>query len=167
MTNLALYQIADQYLIDLDKINDMELDDQTFKDTLEALTGDFELKATNVSMYVRNIEASVDAIKQAEKQMYERRKSLENKIDRLKEYLKDNMIRTGITKIDCPYFQLSLRNNPESVEVINLDMIPPEYFDIPPLPAPILNKKAVKDAIKNGIEVDGAKLIRNQSLQIK
>ena len=132
MSNLTLYQISDQYLADLEKLNDLELDDQTFKDTLEGLTGDFELKATNVSMYVRNIEASVEAIKEAEKQMSNRRKAMENKINRLKQYLKDNMIRTGITKVDCPYFQLSLRNNPEAVEVINLDEIPPEYFDIPP-----------------------------------
>jgi len=167
MSNLTLYQVSDQYLADLEKLNDLELDDQTFKDTLEGLTGDFELKATNVSMYVRNIEASVEAIREAEKQMSNRRKAMENKINRLKQYLKDNMIRTGITKVDCPYFQLSLRNNPEAVEVINLDEIPPEYFDIPPLPAPVLNKKAVKDAIKSGIEINGARLIKNQSLQIK
>jgi len=167
MSNLTLYQVSDQYLADLEKLNDLELDDQTFKDTLEGLTGDFELKVTNVSMYVRNIEASVEAIREAEKQMSNRRKAMENKINRLKQYLKDNMIRTGITKVDCPYFQLSLRNNPETVEVINLDEITPEYFDIPPLPAPVLNKKAVKDAIKSGIEINGAKLIQNQSLQIK
>ena len=54
MSNLTLYQVSDQYLADLEKLNDLELDDQTFKDTLEGLTGDFELKATNVSMYYGN-----------------------------------------------------------------------------------------------------------------
>ena len=34
MSNLTLYQVSDQYLADLEKLNDLELDDQTFKDTL-------------------------------------------------------------------------------------------------------------------------------------
>jgi hypothetical protein len=167
MTDLTLYTIADQYLVDLQKLQEMDIDEQTFKDTLEGLSGDLELKATNVAMFVRNLEANAEAIKVAEKQMAERRKSIEAKAERIKEYLKENMVRTGITKIECPYFQLSLRKNPPAVEVLNQDMIPDEYFDIPEPPAPTLNKNRLKDDLKNGVIVEGAKLTSGQSLQIK
>lgn len=165
--NLSLYQIADQYLADIRTLEDMELDSQTLADTLEGLTGDFEVKAVNVSMFIRNLEASAESIKEAEKQMAERRKALEDRANSIKEYLKLNMQKTGITSIDCPYFKITLRNNPESVDVLNPDMIPSEYYRVPEPPPPILDKKALKEAIQNGVEVAGARLIRNQSIQIK
>jgi len=167
MTDLTLYTIADQYLQDLQKLQDMDLDEQTFADTLESLSGDLEVKATNVAMFVRNLEASAESIKAAEKQMAERRKAIEAKAERIRNYLKDNMARTGITKIDCPYFALSLRNSPPAVEVINADEIPAQYFDIPEPPAPVLNKNRLKDDLKNGVIVEGARLTQGSYLQIK
>jgi chromatin segregation and condensation protein Rec8/ScpA/Scc1 (kleisin family) len=167
MTDLTLYNIADQYLIDLQKLQEMEIDEQTFADTLEGLSGELELKATNVAMFVRNLEASAEAIKAAEKQMAERTKALESKADRIRQYLLDNMTRTGITKIDCPYFVLSVRKNPPAVEVLNQDMIPDKYFDIPEPPAPTLNKNRLKEDLKAGVIVEGAKLTAGQSLSIK
>ena len=167
MTDLTLYTIADQYLQDIQKLQDMDLDEQTFADTLESLSGDLEVKATNVAMFVRNLEASAESIKAAEKQMAERRKAIESKAERIRNYLKDNMARTGITKIDCPYFALSLRNSPPAVEVINADEIPAQYFDIPEPPAPVLNKNRLKDDLKNGVIVEGARLTQGSYLQIK
>lgn len=167
MIDLTLYTIADQYLQDLQKLQDMDLDEQTFADTLESLSGDLEVKATNVAMFVRNLEANAESIKAAEKQMAERRKAIEAKAERIRNYLKDNMARTGITKIDCPYFALSLRNSPPAVEVINADEIPAQYFDIPEPPAPVLNKNRLKDDLKNGVIVEGARLTQGSYLQIK
>ena len=167
MTDLTLYTIADQYLQDLQKLQDMDLDEQTFADTLESLSGDLEVKATNVAMFVRNLEASAESIKAAERQMAERRKAIEAKAERIRNYLKDNMARTGITKIDCPYFALSLRNSPPAIEVINADEIPAQYFDIPEPPAPVLNKNRLKDDLKNGVIVEGARLTQGSYLQIK
>lgn len=167
MNNLTLYTIADQYLADIEKLQDMDLDEQTLADTLEGLSGELEVKATNVAMFIRNLESSAEQIKTAEKQMADRRKALEARADKIKQYLKENMIRTGVSKIESPYFTLSIRNNPEAVDVINQDMIPPEYFNVPPPPPPVLDKMALKKAIQSGIEVEGARLTRSQSLQIK
>lgn len=167
MNTLALYTIADQYLADLQKLQDMDLDDQTLTDTLESLSGDLELKATNVAMFVRNLEAGAEAIKEAEKAMADRRKALEAKAERIRKYLLDNMLRTGISKIECPYFALSVRKNPPAVEVLDQAMIPDEYFDIPEPPAPTLNKNRLKEVLKNGVDVAGARLSVGQSLSIK
>ena len=77
------------------------------------------------------------------------------------------MLRTGISKIESPYLCLSVRKNPPSVEVLSLDLIPDEYFDIPDPPPPALNKARLKDDLKAGVIIEGAKLIAGQSLQIK
>lgn len=167
MSALALYEISTQYLADLNKLNELELDEQTFLDTLEGLSGELEQKAINVAMYIKNLEVSADAIKQAEKSMADRRKAIESKNERIRKYLLENMLKTGITKIECPHFVLSVRKNPASVDVLMQDQIPDEYFDIPdPLP-PTLNKKRLAEDLKAGVLIEGARLTQGNSLQIK
>jgi hypothetical protein len=165
--NLALYQIADQYLQDMQMLQERDLDDQTFVDTLESLSGDLEVKAINVAMFIRNLEASADAIKAAEKQMADRRKAIEAKTERMKEYLLENMVRTGITKIDCPYFKISVRDNPDSLVVDPDAVVPNEYFNQPPLPDPVLDKMRLKKDLQLGVVVDGCKLERKKRIEIK
>lgn len=167
MSGLALYEISAQYLADLNKLNELDLDEQTFLDTLEGLSGELEQKSINVAMYIKNLEASADAIKQAEKSMADRRKAIEAKQDKIKKYLLENMLKTGITKIECPHFVLSVRKNPAAVDVLMQDQIPDEYFDIPdPLP-PTLNKKRLAEDLKAGVVIEGARLVQGNSLQIK
>jgi hypothetical protein len=165
--NLALYQISDAYLADVRKLEELDLDEQTFLDTLESLSGDLEAKATATAMFVKNLEANAEAIKQAEKAMAERRRTQESKADRIRQYLLENMLKTGISKIDCPYFVMSVRKNPPAVDVLMADQIPDEYFDIPePLP-PVLNKKRLAEDLKAGVVIEGARLTQGNSLQIK
>lgn len=167
MSGLALYEISNQYLADLNKLNELDLDEQTFLDTLEGLSGELEQKSIAVAMYIKNLEASADAIKQAEKSMADRRKAIEAKDDRIKKYLLENMLKTGITKIECPQFVLSVRKNPPSVDVLMQDQIPDEYFDIPEPPPPTLNKKRLAEDLKAGVVIEGARLTQGHSLQIK
>lgn len=167
MHNLALYQIADEYLQAVVHLESLDIDDQTFADTLEGLSGDLENKTRAVAMYRQNLLAAADAIKQAEIKMAERRKALENKAERISQYILSNMLRTGISKIDSPYFAISIRNNPESVVVDAEMLIPLEYFAYPEIPAPTIDKRKIKEAIANGITVAGVHLERKQSLQIK
>lgn len=167
MTNLALYQIADEYLTDLKKLEEMDLDEQTFMDTLEGLSGDLEIKASNVAMYIKNIEATASAIKDAENAMADRRKRKEKQIESMKQYLLVNMQRCGIKKIETPNLEISIRNNPESVIVDAEVAIPDDFYNYPDIPAPTIDKKRLKDAIQNGALIPGVHLERKQSLQIK
>jgi hypothetical protein len=165
--NMALYQIADQYLQDMQMLQERDLDDQTFADTLESLSGDLEVKAMNVAMFIRNLEANADAIKAAEKQMADRRKAIENKAERIKEYLLQNMVRTGITKIECPFFKITVRDNPESLVIESDKNIPMEYYKQPPPPEMVLDKMQLKKDLQMGVVVDGCKLESKKRVEIK
>lgn len=165
--NMALYQIADQYLQDMQMLQERDLDDQTFADTLESLSGDLEVKAMNVAMFIRNLEANADAIKAAEKQMADRRKAIENKAERIKEYLLENMVRTGITKIECPFFKIAVRDNPESLVIESDKNIPLKYYRQPPPPEMVLDKMALKKDLQMGVVVDGCKLESKKRVEIK
>jgi len=167
MNNLSLYQLSANYLQALDFLTDPEMDFplEAVNDTLESLTGGLEEKAINVTMFLRNMEATAEAIKAAEEAMAKRRKSLESRVKWLKDYLKGNMENTGISKIECPYFKLSIQKNPVSVNVINEEAIPEKFKE--KVITLKLDKTAVKKAIENGEAVPGAVLTNGTRLVIK
>ncbi len=163
----SLYIIASEYQAAASKLMELDLDEQTIADTLEGLSGELEQKATNVAMFVRNLEATAAQIKDAEKQMAERRKAIEAKADSIRQYLKANMQRTGITKIECPYFAISLKKNPPSVVIDDLSSIPAEYMVTPPPPPPAPDKALIKSAIQSGKDVAGAHIEQGERVEIK
>jgi hypothetical protein len=131
------------------------------------MAGDLEVKATNVAMFIRNLESLGDQIKQAEAAMSARRKSIETRAESIREYLLSNMQRTGITKIESPYFKIALRNNPPSVVVDDPALIPEKYMRQAPPPPPAPDKKDIKAAIEFGETVPGAHLESKVSVSIK
>ncbi len=163
----ALYQLADEYLVAAKTLADLDMDPQTVADTLDGLAGDLEVKATNVAAFARNLEASAEQIKQAEAQMAARRKAIERRAEHLREYLKTNLERTGINKVECPWFVLSIKKNPPAVVIDAASQIPAEFMRTPEAPPPAPDKKAIAEAIKAGREVAGAHLEAGTRLEIK
>lgn len=163
----ALYEIANEYLAVAQKLSDLDLDEQTIADTLEGMSGALEVKATNVAMFIRNEEATAVAIKDAEEKMAARRKAIENRAERMREYLKEQMARTGITRIESPYFVLAIQNNPPKVIVDSESMIPTQFWTQAPPPPPVIDKKAIAKAIKEGEDCSGCHLEVGTRLVIK
>ncbi|MBU9534602.1 siphovirus Gp157 family protein [Burkholderia multivorans] len=167
MTALTLYALAGEYKEAADKLAEMDLDEQTISDTLESLSGDLEAKATNTIMLVRNLEATAEQIKTAEKAMAERRKVFEARAARIRQYVMDTMIFAGIQKIECPLFKIAIRDNPPSVVIDDEKQIPQAYLTDPLPPPRAPDKKLIAQAIKDGHEVPGAHLERGQRLEVK
>lgn len=163
----ALYDIAREYREAAEKLADLDLPPEVLEDTLESLSGDLEAKATNTAFVIRNLEASAAAIKEAEAQMAARRKALENRAARVRDYLLANMLMAGVQKIECPYFRLAVRDNPPAVEVYEPGLIPAEYMRQPDPPPPAPDKTAIKEAMKAGHDVPGCRLTAGKRLEIK
>ena len=166
-TSLALYELAEIYLADLQRLADLDLDDQTVADTLEGLSGALEVKATNVAAFTRNLEATAEAIKEAEAKMAARRKAIERRAANIRAYLKAQMERTGILKIESPEFVLSIKKNPPSVSVIAPELVPAEFMRTPPPPPPEIDKNAIRDVLKAGKDVPGCRLDQGTRLDIR
>ena len=165
--NMSLYVLADEYKQAATQLADLDLPDEVVADTLESLQFPIEQKAANVAMFVRNLESTAEAIRAAEGEMAKRRKALENRAASVREYLKANMLRTGITKIECPMFKISVRDNPVAVRVIDETAIPAKFMRQPEPPPPSPDKKAIGEALKAGEEVSGCALERGNRLEIK
>jgi len=168
MKNLpALFTLANEYQEAASRLAELDLDEQTVKDTLEGLAGDLETKSTNVAMFVRNLEAMSEKMKEAEAEIASRRAAIDKRTERVRAYLKENMERVQITKIECPYFALTIQKNPPSVKIIDAGAIPDAYMRIPPVPLPEPDKGKIKDALKAGTAVPGCELTQGTSLRIK
>lgn len=164
---ITLYSLADEYQQAAHRLADLDLPDEVIADTLEGMAGALEVKATNVAMFARNLEASAEAIKQAESDMRSRRQAIENRAKRIRSYLQTQMERTGITKIESPYFKLAIRDNPPCVVIDSEGSLPERFMRVPEAPPPAPDKKAIAEALKHGEDVPGAHLERGRRLEIK
>lgn len=164
--NITLYELASEFRATADQLSDMDLPDEVIADTLEAVALPVEQKATSVAAFIRNLEAAADQIKQAEQAMSARRKAIENRAARVKDYLLENMQRCEITKIESPFFKISLRDNPPAVVIDDETKIPVDYMrEIPATYQP--DKASMKSAMLDGYEVPGAHLERKKRVEIK
>lgn len=162
----ALYLLTQEFRATAEKLADADLPDEVIADTLEALQFPLEEKCKKVAMVIRNMEADAKAIYDAAETMLARAKAAEKRAKYLKIYLQNAMEATGISKIECPWFVISLRKNPESVVIDAESQIPEDYMrEIPATYSP--DKALIKKAIQDGFHVPGCHLTRTQSLQIK
>lgn len=168
MGAVTLFQVAAEYRAMAERLTDLEIDEATLLDTLEGESGALVEKGQNVAFVVRNLEASADAIKAAEAAMAARRKAIENRAARLRAYLLDGMRVAGIQKIDSPYFAISIRKNPPSVDVFDADQVPADYMkEPPPPPPPAPDKNLIARALKDGMDVPGCRLVQGERVEIK
>ncbi len=170
MTAMTLFEIAREYRHITDVLQDSGCDPQTLTDTLEGEAWPLEVKAQNIGFVIRNMEALAASMKEAEKQMAERRKATEKRAAALAEYLKTGMEIAGVSKLETPHFALTIKKNPPSVEVWDEKQIPAEFMRVPappPPPPPAPDKTAIKEAIKAGQEVPGALLVQGTRLEVK
>ena len=169
MQNLSLYTLSNDYKNAFEFLNDPDHDltAEEINDSLSSIELDVKDKAINVAKFLRNIEATAEAIKTAEGEMMQRRKALEIRAKKLKDYLKNNMEATGITKIECPYFKLSIAKNPAALDLFDTDAIPAEYKRTETIIVEHIDKAAIKKAIVAGNVIRGAKITHGTRLVIK
>jgi chromosome segregation ATPase len=168
MSNMpALYEISRDYQQALAAFADPDSDlpPEAVADTLEGIEGQLQEKAVNIAKFMQNLDAAADAIKEAERRMAVRRKAIEHRAQWLKDYLKRNMEATGITRIDSPWFNLSVQNNPVAVEILDEAALPEAYkTEVVTIK---IDKTAIKQALKAGDEVPGAMLTQGTRLAIR
>ena len=157
---MNLYEITEKYRQAFADLDQSGLDEQTISDTLEGIEGEFEEKGKSIAAYFQNLEAESDAIRKAIASMAERKHAIDKKVDRLKDYLLMNMIRSGIKKIECPEFSVSVAKNPASVELFDESRIPDQYKVS--MTVTTIDKNAIKNSLKCGDIIAGARLVNDK-----
>lgn len=158
---MTIYEINEQILncidletgeiIDIDKLNELQLE----KDA----------KIENVACWIKELKAEAEAIKAEKQTLAERQKVAENKAESLKKWLAYALDGQKFKTSKC---SISYRKS-EAVEVTEegLNNLMQEHNELLTYKAPEPNKKAIKDALKDGLSVQGVQLVQNTSTIIK
>ena len=169
MKNVSLFEVTSNYNNALSSLYEMEqdgeIDGQTFLDTMEGLEGELTEKAKNVAAYIRNKIAMAAQIDDAAKEMAKRSKSLKKHAESLQNYLLVNMLESGISEINSPWFDLKIKKAPAAIKIDGGAKLPSEFLRTVTTTSP--DKMALKTALKGGAEVEGVSLVSGQRLEIK
>ncbi|MBV1816900.1 siphovirus Gp157 family protein [Clostridium cochlearium] len=158
-----LYELTEQYSNLMELLDNPEVPQEMLEESLNKINDELDVKLENIAKLIKSIEVDVKGFKEEEKRLANRRKSSENRITNLKEYVKGAMRAVGLKKIKGRVFTLGIQRNAPSVEITKEESIPEKYF--------ILEKKLVKKdilaALKEGKEVPGATIKQTESLRIR
>lgn len=152
-------------LYEIDKAILACIDPETGELIDEAALTDLQMERTekikNVALWLKNLNASVTALKAERDAFDERMKSAQKKADGLKKYLADALQGQKFSTDECV---VSFRRS-AAVAVLDEAVLPAEYIAEKITKTP--DKAAIKAAIKSGIDVPGAALVDSLSVQIK
>ena len=178
---MKLYEIANDFAILFEALESYseeedpatrEALEEAWFNTLDGIEAGFEVKAESVAQYIKTLKASAAAVRAEEKALAARRKTMEKHAERLTAYLMGCMQAVRRNKIETPLCRISLRNNAESVSIPD-EIRLVEYLqaidrdDLLRYKDPEIDRTAVKDFLQSGGMLEGAFLVRTQSLVIK
>ena len=138
-------------IIDIDKLNELEIER--------------EKKLENVACWIKDLKAEAEALKNEKQALAERQKVAENKAESLKKWLAYALQGEKFKTAKCA---ISFRRT-EAIEVTDegLNNLMKEHDELLTYKAPEPNKTAIKQAIKDGLNVPGVQLVQNVSTIIK
>ena len=164
---MKVYEIAEEYAALLDMFDDEEVDEQTLRDTLEAINMEFEDKADNYAKIIQTLAASASVLKAEEERLAARRKRLENRSLWLKKELEANMRFVGKTKFRTDLFSFNIQKNGGLAPLVidgAIEDIPGRFLIPQP---PVVNNDAVRRLLSEK-QVEWAHLEpRGESLRIR
>ena len=141
-----------------------EINQETFNDTLESLDFDLKEKADNYAKIMKNITKDIEGYKAEETRLKSKRTTLENNLTLLKTNLENSMIAIDEKKFKTDLFSFGIQKNPASLSIAYEDKIPKDYFAEQ---APKLDRKLLLADVKKGLEIEGVWIKQSESLRIR
>ncbi|EEU33038.1 hypothetical protein HMPREF0946_01111 [Fusobacterium vincentii 3_1_36A2] len=129
----------------------------------DELTKDLKDKSANVIAVVRNQELTIEALDTEIERLKAMKDSIEKKLDKFKCYIKSAMVVNGIEKIETPIGNIKFTKS-TAVEIYDEKLIDKKFIKIETKEK--ISKTDIKNALKAGEEVQGARLVENKNLKI-
>lgn len=159
---MQLYQLTENYNNLLELLENEEVDQEVLKESLDQVKEDINSKVENTALVIKSIDADIKTLDEEIKRLTARKKALERNVSNLKACLLDNMNLSGINKVKGKLITTSIRKS-ESVNIIDEKAIPSDFKKIEYK----ISKTDIKNAIKGGMDVLGAELKINESINMR
>ena len=160
----AQYQDLFDQLIEASE-SDTPLDAlQALEEALSIDSSEFEGKAGAYCYRLRQFKAQSDFLKAEAKSLAEKAKRVDMAIERLNQNIAQALDFRGVKKLVLDHYTLSFRKS-EVVEIDEPGAIPDCYIRSEIVSK--IDKIGIKQALKQGEKVQGARIVEKQNLQIK
>jgi hypothetical protein len=113
--------------------------------------------------FIARLDSEAEAIRNEEKRLAARRAGFEKIADCLRSSIHQQMLDSGVRRIEGKLFSFCVRKNPPKVHILNEFEVPPDYISY----SPLVDKTAIKSALEDGKEVPGAELVQSTRLDIR
>jgi hypothetical protein len=163
--NQSIYKIQNEFqLIIAEVINNEGEITPELETALTINKEQLQSKAVDYCYVIKQLDYDCEQIDNEIARLNKLKKVRSNLTDRLKNTVSSAMQLFEVEKIETPLIKLSFRNS-ESVEITNEQQLDACFMVTKTVTTP--DKKAIKDAIKSGVFVEGATISYNKNLQIR
>ena len=159
------------YAIEQDILDCVDMETGEILDTekLDALQMEREDKLEGVALWIKDLRAESAAVKEEADKLTARRKALDNKIDGLKEWLKFALNGEKLKTPRCNVYKMhsqkvAVADEAGLINYLQTQTDPEKFLRFL---TPELRKDEIKKALKDGVEIPGAKLEETESVVIK
>lgn len=157
----TLYEMTAQAMYLYELLQNEEIDEQTFNDTLESIgVGD---KVEGYCQVLKELQADLEKYKTEIDRLSARMKTTQNGINRMKESLLVFLKASGQSKVKAGTFSVSIGTSKQT-HILDESLIPMDFK----IPQPDkIDKAAIKKAIESGNVISGAEIQINESVRIR
>lgn len=107
----SLYELTKEWENIFDMLLDPEIPEDAIFDTIEMIEADMDTKADGYAKAIRSMEGAASAIDAEIRRLQERKMSITNRKERLKQNLENMMRTTGRTKFKTALFSFNIQKN--------------------------------------------------------
>lgn len=154
-----LYELMGDYTALQAAMDDQELTDAQLQELLDAVDetkGPLREKIDNICRLLANIGGDVEKYKVEEGRLERRRRTLENKHKRIRDWVRSSMDILEVDNMKTTVHAVTLGKAGKIVEVKDVKLIPDDYVKIERKPKKKEIMKAYKD---DGVIVDGCEIV--------
>jgi len=161
---MKLIEISQEYQALYDLASDTD-DMATITQLYNKLEEDLEYKAESVRVVLSRLKNDSEYLSAEIKRLQQRKKSIDNNTDNLKSLLMWTMQKAGVPKLKTPKatFYFATSKSLQISDEVQLSSLPSEYVQIEYK----ADKKALKEAVENGVVIDGVTITENETLRIR
>lgn len=150
----TLFQIAGEFEELYSLATQEQLDEDLFNGTLEALTGELEVKGAGYVAVINQLDMEAKKAKELSDTFKLKAETRVNAIGRMKDALKIAMDRIGTDKIDAGDYTIKLQKNGGKQPMLITDEVPNDYLKVIYEP----DKEKIRKALEDGTELSFAHL---------
>ncbi len=150
----TLFQIAGEFEELYSLATQEQLDEDLFNGTLEALTGELEVKGAGYVAVINQLDMEAKKAKELSEAFKLKAETRVNAIGRMKDVLKIAMDRIGTDKIDTGDFTIKLQKNGGKQPMIVDGEVPNDFLKVIYEP----DKEKIRKVLEEGSKLDFAHL---------